>query len=105
MAKILKTDNTSVEVQPKNGRDFSLEELQKIVGGFIEIVEARGIMLEISETGETNYSELPRNTIIVLNEEGKLMGMEFNLVASVAYGNPYDAIVGDVLLCRQSEVK
>ena len=38
MAKIIKTDGTIVEVTPQNGADFQLEELQKIVGGYIEVL-------------------------------------------------------------------
>ncbi len=38
MAKIIKTDGTIVEVTPQNGTDFQLEELQKIVGGYIEVL-------------------------------------------------------------------
>lgn len=37
MAKIIKTDGTIVEVTPQNGTDFQLEELQKIVGGYIDV--------------------------------------------------------------------
>lgn len=38
MAKIYKTDGTVVEAKPKNGKDFKLEELQAIVGGYIEVL-------------------------------------------------------------------
>lgn len=53
MAKIIKTDGTIVEVTPQNGTDFQLEELQKIVGGYIEVLR------------------LTDNEIMVANEEGK----------------------------------
>ena len=42
MAKIIKTDGTIVEVTPQNGTDFQLEELQKIVGGYIEVLRLTG---------------------------------------------------------------
>ena len=35
---LYKTDGTVIDVVPSNGRQFSLEELQKHVGGFIECV-------------------------------------------------------------------
>lgn len=91
MAHIIYPDATLKEVQPKNGKDFQLEELQEIVGGYIEIV-----------------SQLRTNTgeILVINEEGKLIGLPYNDVASLLYvGFPPDPIVGTVLLCKKSEVK
>lgn len=36
MAEIIKTDGTRRPVHPSNGTDFSLEEMQTIVGGYIE---------------------------------------------------------------------
>ena len=39
MTEIIKTDGTRQPVQPANGSDFTLEEMQAIVGGYIELVE------------------------------------------------------------------
>ena len=33
MATLIKADGTQTEIQPQNGTDFSLEELQKYVDG------------------------------------------------------------------------
>ena len=52
MTEIIKTDGTRQPVQPANGSDFTLEEMQAIVGGYIELVELDG------------------NTTMVVNEEG-----------------------------------
>lgn len=79
------TDAT--EVAPKNGTDFQLDELQEFVGGYIEIVTARD------------------GRLIVLNEEGKLNGLPVNVVATILYGNPDDAIVGDVLVCSPTQIE
>ena len=38
MAEIIKTNGTRQSVQPTNGTDFTLEEMQGIVGGDIELV-------------------------------------------------------------------
>ena len=70
MATILRVDGDSEEVQPRNGIDFSLEELQKIVGGYIEIVK------------------VSNRQIMVVDNEGKLKGKPVNLMASFLYGNP-----------------
>ena len=38
MAEIIKTNGTRQSVQPANGTDFTLKEMQAIVGGDIEFV-------------------------------------------------------------------
>jgi hypothetical protein len=70
---------------PANGKYFTLEELQKIVGGNIEIVS------------------LNDGNFMVLNEEGKLKNLPLNRKASDLFNTGgrlwYDPIVGDVLAC------
>jgi len=87
MATWIKT-NEAIAVEPKNGKDFKLDELQKFVGGYIEIVQ------------------LNRDMIMVCNEEGKLMGLPFNPTASILLmtARRNDYIAGDVLVCKSSEV-
>lgn len=91
MAKIIKANGEQIEVTPKNGKDFKLEELKAIVNGWIEIVW------------------LPNNEdIMVINEEGKLMDLPFNSTATKIYYDAFgydDVIVGDVLLCDSNQVK
>ena len=92
MATILKTNGTQQKVQPKNGTDFQLDELQEIVGGYIEIVRVN--------TGE----------IIICNDNGKLYGLPVNDNATMLahYFNAIandDFIVGDVLICNKNQVK
>lgn len=82
MARIIKTDGTEIFIEPNNGTDFSLKELQDIVGGYIEIVR------------------LP-NFLVVANEEGLLLELEPNTIASLMAGT---MIVGDVLICKHNEV-
>lgn len=84
MARIIKTDGTERNVEPKNGSDFSLGELKEIVGGFIEIVT------------------LKNRQLMVVNEEGMLIGMPYNIKASELYGHP---IVGNVLVCNNNQIK
>lgn len=86
---IIKTDGTSVDFAPKNGTDFTLEELQEAVGGYIQIVY-------ISST-----------QIMVLNEEGKLKGLPYNHGASLifAMAGIRDTAVGDVVVCGKEMVK
>ena len=84
MATYSKADGTIKHVEPKNGTDFSLEELQGYVGGYIEIVV------------------LPSGQFLVVNEEGIIHGLPLNVYASAI---AYQPIVGDVLQCKSSEIK
>lgn len=83
MAQIIKANGEIIETQPSNGTDFSLPELQAVVGGFIEVVH------------------LADGRLMVVNEEGKLNGLPFNKKASELYP---DVIVGDVLVCEYYEI-
>lgn len=90
MGKIYKTDGTITTVEPKNGTDYSLEELQEIVGGYIEVLP------------------LNEDEIMVLNEEGKILGLDLNdnateLISEAGMWD--DFIVGDVLVCKTDEVR
>lgn len=89
MAKIYRANGDVEIVEPKNGRDFQLEELQGIVGGYIECLN------------------LSVGRLLICNEEGKLKGLDFNERATdLVRKNGYnDYIVGDVLLCKTGEVK
>lgn len=86
---IIKSDGTSADFMPKNGTDFTLEELQKAVGGYIQIVY-------ISST-----------QIMVLNEDGKNEGLPYNHNASLifAMAGIKDFAVGDVVVCGKEMVK
>ena len=84
---ILKSNGTIVVTEPKNEIDFSLEEMQAIVGGYVEVVN------------------LKDGRIIVLNEDGKLKHLPLNVQATQLYNMPDDFIVGDVLVCESSKVK
>ena len=91
MTEIIKTDGTRQPVQPANGSDFTLEEMQAIVGGYIELVELDG------------------NTTIVVNEEGKFIPLSLNLEASRIFRAHHpaskDFIVGDVLVCNNNQIR
>jgi hypothetical protein len=90
MAYIIKTTGEVFETQPKNGTDFSLEELQKIVGGYIEVVS------------------LHDGRLIVCDEQGKCKGKDRNHKATEMFRLTLlttDFLVGDVLVCRENEIK
>jgi hypothetical protein len=80
-ATIYKPDGTETEVTPKD-KSFTLDELKEIVGGWIEVVALKG-------------------SYMVVNEEGKLMGLPFNLRATTIarqHLNNGDFIVGTVII-------
>jgi hypothetical protein len=83
----IKADGTRLEVAPKNGRDFQLDELQKMVGGSIEL----------ACTVDGRY--------LVANEEGLLIGLPVNALATELYEYGYHApIVGDVVVCDKKMI-
>lgn len=79
----IKTDGSFHPVQPK-GKTFSLEEIQTYVGGYIEFVAL--------------MPPLGKRYQMYCNEEGKLKGLDANLIANSFYaGLEDDVLVGDVL--------
>ena len=73
------------EIMPKNGKEFELEEVQKYVDGYIEIVR------------------LSDNQIMIVNEEGKFSKGYNQIATAVAelhhaiQANDY--IAGDAVIC------
>lgn len=73
-----------IEVYPDfKAATFELHELQKLVGGYIEMLP------------------IPGGKVMVVNEEGKLKGLPENTEASFITGQQ---IVGDVLIATTKEV-
>jgi hypothetical protein len=95
-AKTITPNGLATPCNPLNGKFFTLPELQKIVGGYIEIVRPP------SRSG----------AVLVINENGKLDGLPLNQTASWMWqeacdpGSPRaeDPIVGTVLLCHASQL-
>jgi hypothetical protein len=84
MATIVKVDGSEEPLS-----DCTLASLQKVVGGYIEIVQ-------------TNDGRL-----VVLDEEGKLKGKPVNAKATeLTRGivDVFDLIVGDVVVASHSEI-
>lgn len=75
-------------VDPANGKDFSLEELNEIVDGYIEI-------LHIGDK------------LLVCNEEGKPQNLQYNDTATclINAAGIKDYIVGNALFCDKDKIK
>lgn len=92
MKGLLITPEASVtEFVPANGRDYTLEELQKGVEGCIEIID------------------LTDKTIMVVNEDGKGRLYPNMMATVIAKGCraifPHDYIAGNAVLCASDMVK
>lgn len=95
-AKIIKADGTSKEVDPKNGRDFSLEELKEVVKGWIEVIwfhDGTNRIMIINEEGKLPHVNLPYNS------EATLLAIEGRAIPPTEY------VVGDVLVCHRNQVE
>ena len=89
------------EVTPKNGKDFSLEELQDFIR------DNKDDMVEIVP--------LPSGNLLVVNEEGKLIGLQNNESATELWKKEYpidkypnnndELIVGNCLICPNNMIK
>lgn len=77
-------------VYPEHGEKFSLEDLQALVGGYIELAPHC-----------PNEDPSVDGLLIVVDEEGRLKNKPLNVMASWMCGQ---MLVGDVLLCLPSEI-
>lgn len=90
MAKLYKDDGTIIEVEPKNGRHFRLEELYEMLEcDLVEMVFLRD------------------NKIMLIDEEGKLTKSTFNKNATAIFNEvqriSYDWIAGHAIVCEQNQ--
>lgn len=85
-ATLLLPDGTSHPCEPTQGRHWTLAELQKHVGGFIELVAVP------SQPG----------MVLVVDDEGNLKGLALNLTATGLAGKP---IVGPAVLTPRAWVR
>ena len=86
---IIKADGTTANYSPRSGGHYELDELQSIVGGYIQIIS------------------LHDGRLMVINDEGKLLALhslatDIALEQGAIFAN--DFIVGDVLICREGDI-
>lgn len=92
MAQIIKSSGEIIEVEPKNGKDFKLEEVKEIVDGWVELVY------------------LPDGRYMLVNEEGRIHKLPVNLEASKLLYDLSDIVLGrfisgDVLVCEPKQFR
>lgn len=85
---IIKPDGTTEVIRP-NADFFYLSEVQKVVGGFIELVPVKKLALK-------------KEITMYVNEEGKLLNLPMNPRATaLADLGPLDYIVGNALVIEE----
>ena len=76
---------------PDRDEGYTLEELQEVVGGPIQVVNASN------------------NRIAICHEEGKIVGLDYNALATQVVGEDSlmakDYMVGPVLFCQPEHVQ
>ena len=81
--------NGKIEDKSFSKKNITLKEMQEVVGGYIE------------------FLYLKDNLVMVVNEEGKIVGLPYNLNATqlVQENNIQDIIVGDVLVINRNLIQ
>lgn len=90
-ATLFTEDGDVADVEPTDGDYFTLEELQRLIGGLIE----------------TKYL-MSQDKYLIFHEEGKLLDLPLNDLATAIYQREYgpvDVIVGPALLCSKEYLR
>ncbi len=95
MAQYIKTNGSVIGIRPEQGKQFTLKELQGLVGGTVDL------------------AYMPSGNVMYLNDNGKLKGLPMNEKASEIWQKEYPLnkypinndglIVGDVLIMSREE--
>lgn len=88
----IRISSLGLELIGADTRDFTLDELQKQTS--CDTINIVGCLHSRLDTSPVLRSEL----LMCIDDNGKLTGKDINPLASLLYGNPYDCIVGDVVL-------
>lgn len=89
-SRLIPVRGHAIEISPRHGPKFTLEELQAYVGGYIELV---------------CYTH--DNHLLIVNEEGKLLNLPYNDRATQLFRMnrlTRDVIVGDVVLIAKHQI-
>lgn len=85
MARLITVNMDSNPIKPKNGTDFTLNELYELIGcSLVEVIN------------------IDRDNIMIVDEEGAINGSVLNSTVTSMYGHP---IFGNVVICKRSELK
>ena len=87
---VITASGEMTQIEPFNGKSFTLEELQQQVGGYIQVL---------------SMTVKRRKAIMVMNEDGLLRNLPKNAVASSFWGERGHTIVGTVVVCPSKWLK
>jgi hypothetical protein len=86
IATLMLENGGIISIQPKNGKDFKLEELYHYIQtDIIEVVRS--------------YNPRNKREIMIIDETGKLKHKPLNQLATIWYANEHDVIVGRAIIC------
>lgn len=86
MATLYEPSGRDTPCRPRNGKKFTLDELQELIGGYVEMVSIPG--------------DVGRRVFFV-DEDGRMKGLPSNVRASHI---AYRLLLGNALLCSPKEV-
>lgn len=91
VAHLLKVGEEPTIIKPANGVCFGLHELYALLGCD---------MIEVCRTQQAgSQGRKWRDSILIIDEEGKMKNLPANSLASEWYSAPNDIIVGNAILC------
>ena len=93
MNHILFKSNNEVSTYRSEYESVTLDELNKLVGGWIEIVRK-------DKNAINAMASFPENTVVIVDEEGFLKDLNPNFLASWITNR---LIVGDVVISKENE--
>jgi hypothetical protein len=88
MATIIKISGEKENIEPENGKTFSLKELQEAVGGYIQLVSIN----------DGEYA----GKLMICDEEGLLKANQLNEEATRIAGQQ---IVGQVIIIEKNQIE
>ena len=96
-------------MKPKKERNFSMNEMMKVlyiqVGKKPQVIEIKHTLKEMQRLVGgiiSAYSPFDDGSVIILNDTGKIDGLEFNRVVYDENGEIADIIAGDFFICYAS---
>lgn len=95
MARLIRVDGTTETVNPKNGKRWTLEELQTLVGGYIELLPRLQIQILVDEEGLLKQKPVNREATRIIAEMYRTEWRRHDMEVP--------PLVGDVLILEPHE--
>ena len=103
MATLIKADGTRKVVEPKNGKDFDLDELKSFVGGWFELISVGCKYVVVDEDGRMKAS--PYNISATEEIREMLSAVDRSDWRRLSLARSNYKLVGDVLICNNTEIQ